>query len=125
MPRAKLRARYEVLFMATLFKPASIHRHAKVLKQMVCQLGKGLDAPSRNELLDLIGEYRRGRLPRIVPITRIRRHVRLHGISSLARQTYLDSDPQEGDAGEANRVESRPGNAGAEVASARARSEVS
>jgi uncharacterized protein YbgA (DUF1722 family)/uncharacterized protein YbbK (DUF523 family) len=95
MPRAELRARYEAHFMAALSKPATIHRHAKVLRQIVGQIENRLDAASRAQLMDLIRKYRRGKLPRIVPITLIRHHVRRQGISYLERQTYLDPDPRE------------------------------
>jgi uncharacterized protein YbgA (DUF1722 family)/uncharacterized protein YbbK (DUF523 family) len=93
--RVELRARYETEFMGALSKIGTIRRHTNVLEHIVGHFKKRLDAPSRAELVGLIGEYRRGLVPLIVPITLIRHHVRLHGMSSLEGQTYLDPQPKE------------------------------
>ena len=56
---------------------------------------KLLDQASRAELHDTIDEYRKGLVPLIVPITLLRHYVRLHGVSYLAGQLYLDPHPRE------------------------------
>jgi uncharacterized protein YbgA (DUF1722 family) len=50
---------------------------------------------SRAELLGLIDRYRRGLIPRIAPIRRIREYVRLQKIGDLEGQTYLEPYPEE------------------------------
>ncbi len=54
-----------------------------------------MDRDSRQELAGLIGDYRRGALPLIVPVTLIKHYVRRFGIQYLAAQTYLNSHPKE------------------------------
>jgi uncharacterized protein YbbK (DUF523 family)/uncharacterized protein YbgA (DUF1722 family) len=93
LSRPQLRARYETEFMGALSTPTTTRRHAKVLEQIVGLLRERVDASTRAELLGVIGEYRRGRLPLMAPITRIRHHVLLNRLSDLAGQTYLDPDP--------------------------------
>jgi uncharacterized protein YbgA (DUF1722 family)/uncharacterized protein YbbK (DUF523 family) len=95
IPRAELRARYETEFMGALSKLATIRRHTNVLEHIVGHFKKRLDAASRAELVGLVGEYRRGFIPLVVPITLIRHHVRLHRISYLEGQIYLDPHPKE------------------------------
>ena len=50
---------------------------------------------SKAELLTCIDEYRRGLVPLVVPVTLVRHYVRLHGVSYLAGQTYLEPHPRE------------------------------
>jgi uncharacterized protein YbbK (DUF523 family)/uncharacterized protein YbgA (DUF1722 family) len=93
--RRELRERYERLFMAALSRPATPRRHAAVLSRVAGRLRGGLDPASRAELREAIEEYRRGRVPFLVPLILVRHHVRVLGIESLAGQTYLDPHPSE------------------------------
>ncbi len=95
IPRADLRARYEIEFMGVLSKLATIRRHTNVLEHIAGYFKTRLDASSRAELIGLIGEYRRGLIPLIVPITLIRHHVRQHKVSYLESQIYLEPHPKE------------------------------
>jgi len=88
--RAELRARYEAGFMATLAKVATPGRHANVLMHLLGHLKANLDAADKQELLGLIEEQRRGRLPLIVPVTLLAHHARRHGAQYLLAQTYLN-----------------------------------
>jgi uncharacterized protein YbgA (DUF1722 family)/uncharacterized protein YbbK (DUF523 family) len=94
-PREALRADYEDAFMATLRIPATTRRHTNVLMHMAGHLKKKLETESRAELVATIGEYRRGLVPLVVPLTLLRHHVRVHGIAYLAGQTYLEPHPRE------------------------------
>jgi uncharacterized protein YbgA (DUF1722 family)/uncharacterized protein YbbK (DUF523 family) len=95
IPRVELRARYETEFMGALSKLATIRRHSNVLEHIVGHFKERLDAASRAELVGLVAEYRRGLIPLVVPITLIRHHVRLHRMSYLEGQIYLDPHPKE------------------------------
>ena len=95
LERAALREEYEREFMDTLAIPATRKKHADVLMHMAGHLKKGLDAASRHELLEVIDEYRRGRIPLVVPITLIRHHVRALRVTYLADQVYLEPHPRE------------------------------
>ena len=87
--RAELRERYEAGFMATLARRATPGRHANVLMHLLGHLKERIDAADKQELLALIDEQRRGRLPLVVPVTLLAHHARRHGVSYLLAQTYL------------------------------------
>ena len=54
-----------------------------------------LDRASKAELLAAIEDYRTGLVPLIVPITLLRHYVRVHDVSYLAGQLYLEPHPKE------------------------------
>jgi len=95
MPRGDLRREYETLFMQTLAKPATRARHTNVLHHMAGHLKRMLDADSRAELAACIADYHRGLVPLIVPLTLIRHYVRIHDVTYLKGQVYLEPHPRE------------------------------
>ena len=95
LPRVELRRAYETLFMQTLAKPATRARHTNVLHHMAGHLKKQLDADSRAELASCIDDYRRGLVPLVVPLTLIRHYVRIHRVTYLEGQVYLEPHPRE------------------------------
>jgi uncharacterized protein YbgA (DUF1722 family) len=54
-----------------------------------------LDRDSKTELVAAIEDYRRELVPLIVPMTLLRHYVRVHGVSYLAGQLYLEPHPKE------------------------------
>lgn len=98
---AKLRSRDEIRrayaegFMSALQRVATPQRHANVLQHMVGYLRDLLDSQSRAELHRLIGEYRRGLVPLVVPLTLLGYFVRKHRVEYLLGQTYLEPHPRE------------------------------
>jgi uncharacterized protein YbgA (DUF1722 family)/uncharacterized protein YbbK (DUF523 family) len=94
-PRAWLRDECEAGFMTALAGMATPRRHANVLMHMAGHLKTKLDAPSKQELLSTIDEYRRGLVPLVVPLTLLRHYVRVHQVAYLAGQTYLEPHPRE------------------------------
>jgi uncharacterized protein YbgA (DUF1722 family) len=54
-----------------------------------------LSAEEKRELQGLIGDFGRGLVPLIVPITLVTHHVTRLDITSLADQTYLSPHPKE------------------------------
>lgn len=95
IPRAELARRYEDEFMAAVSKPATRARHTNALTHAVGHFKKQLGSDSRQELAGLIEDYRKGLIPRIVPLTLIQHHARHLGVSYLLGQRYLDPDPKE------------------------------
>jgi len=93
--RTEVRDHYESRFMTALKQIATPARHTNVLQHMAGYFSNKLDAASRNELVTLIDDYRRGLVPLIVPMTLIRHYVRLHSISYLEGQLYLEPHPKE------------------------------
>ena len=93
--RDALRSDYEALFMSTMSIVATPRRHTNVLMHMAGHLKKVLDPSSKAELVGCIDEYRRELVPLVVPLTLLRHYVRLHGVTYLAGQTYLEPHPRE------------------------------
>jgi uncharacterized protein YbgA (DUF1722 family) len=85
---------YGALFMEALGRPATRGRHLNVLQHMAGYF-KGLPIEERRELEEVVGDYGRGHVPLVVPLTLLRSQVRRHGVAYLAGQTYLDPDPKE------------------------------
>jgi uncharacterized protein YbgA (DUF1722 family)/uncharacterized protein YbbK (DUF523 family) len=94
LPRATLRARYQAALMAALARPVTPGRHANTLQHLYGHLGERLDGEDRRELLGAIDDYRRGRLPLVVPLTLLRHHVRRLGAPYVEAQTYLEPHPR-------------------------------
>ncbi len=93
--RKELERRYTEMFMSALAVIATPRRHVNVLQHMAGYFKHLLDAPSRAELGTAIDDYRRGLVPLVVPITLLRHHVRVHGVSYLEGQRYLAPHPKE------------------------------
>jgi uncharacterized protein YbgA (DUF1722 family)/uncharacterized protein YbbK (DUF523 family) len=93
--RARVAAEYERLLMASLTRLATRGKQTNVLDHIAGYFKKLLDDGDRKELRDVIASYRAGLVPRIVPVTLLRHHVRRHDIEYLAEQTYLDPHPSE------------------------------
>jgi uncharacterized protein YbgA (DUF1722 family) len=86
---------YGGLFMEALTVRATRPRQVNVLQHLAGFFKKQLQPDERAELSEVIEEYRRGLVPLVVPITLIRHHVRLFGVSYLADQVYLRPHPKE------------------------------
>ena len=95
LPLADLRARYETLLLKALALKATPPKHANVLQHMLGYLKKDLSADEKKEMLSLVGDYRAGLVPRIVPVTLMKHYVRKYAVAYLAQQTYLAPHPAE------------------------------
>jgi uncharacterized protein YbgA (DUF1722 family)/uncharacterized protein YbbK (DUF523 family) len=93
--RDAFRIEYERQFMRTMTAIATTRSHTNVLMHMAGHLKKVLDTATRRELVECIDDYRRGLVPLVVPITLLRHHVRMHDVSYLEGQTYLEPHPRE------------------------------
>jgi uncharacterized protein YbgA (DUF1722 family)/uncharacterized protein YbbK (DUF523 family) len=94
-PRAELREKYESAFMAALGQVATPGRHANVLQHMMGYVTRSLGHAETRELDALIGDYRRGLVPLLAPITLLRHHLRRQRVEYLLGQVYLDPHPRE------------------------------
>jgi uncharacterized protein YbgA (DUF1722 family) len=91
----ELYARYETLLMEALRLKATPAKNANVLQHMAGYFKRQLSAAERQELQEVIGDYRRGDIPLIVPVTLIRHYVRKFDEPYLKDQVYLNPHPQE------------------------------
>jgi len=80
--------RYGSGFMQTLSYRATRKRHANVLYHAMGYLKKQLTPGDKAELVDTIEAYRTEQVPRIVPITLMRHHLRHHPHPYLVQQLY-------------------------------------
>ncbi|MHC4974014.1 MAG: YbgA family protein [Planctomycetota bacterium] len=94
-PLREALAAYGEGFMAALQLLATPSKHANVLHHMAGYLKRELDGADRQELAERIDEYRRGRVPLIVPITLFQHHFRRHPVDWIVGQTYLAPYPAE------------------------------
>ncbi|HYW02451.1 MAG TPA: DUF523 and DUF1722 domain-containing protein [Gammaproteobacteria bacterium] len=92
-PPQALADEYGPAFMQALARRATRRRHSDVLYHLLGYLKRKLDAGDKAEMVDLIEDYRLGRVPLIVPITLLRHHFRVHPDPYVERQLYLHWAP--------------------------------
>jgi uncharacterized protein YbgA (DUF1722 family) len=88
-------SRYESLMMRALTLKATAGKHTNVLQHMLGYFKKQLTADEKQEMLEIIENYKQGSIPLIVPVTLIQHYVRRYNQPYLAQQTYLNPHPLE------------------------------
>jgi len=91
----KLLVDYGQQFMEALKVKATPKNHTNVLHHTMGYFKKELDASDKQELVDVIEDYRTGLVPLIVPITLIKHHLRRIPVEWLDKQVYLNPYPYE------------------------------
>lgn len=86
---------YFTLLLKALSYKATVKKHANVLMHAVGYFKKNLDSDEKQELLEIIDQYRNELLPLSVPMTLINHFVRKYGKKYLAEQYYLYPYPAE------------------------------
>ncbi len=94
-PIKELYRQYQSLLMEALLVKATPKKNANVLMHMMGYFKKELTSEEKQELLDLINNYREGRFPLIVPVTLIGHYVRKYNQPYLRQQVYLNPHPLE------------------------------
>lgn len=87
--------RYEELLMEALRSMATVKKNVNVLAHMAGYFRDRCDANEKKELADIIEQYRKERVPLIMPVTLVRHYARKYGDEYLAGQYFLDPDPLE------------------------------
>jgi uncharacterized protein YbgA (DUF1722 family) len=82
-------------FMEALAVHASAKKHANVLDHMMGYFSDRLSVAERQELTEIIRDYRRQLIPLIVPVTLIRHYVKKYAVAYLEAQVYLAPNPKE------------------------------
>ena len=90
---SELVEQYRKLIMCAMRKPVPRRRHAMVMERIMGYLRSHLDAVDRQEFRELLGRYRRGEMPLVVPVTMLRHHLRRLPENHAARQVYLSPHP--------------------------------
>jgi uncharacterized protein YbgA (DUF1722 family)/uncharacterized protein YbbK (DUF523 family) len=82
-------------FLRAMAKRATPAKHGNVLMHAMGYFKRDLSADEKQELLEVIHNYRKGLLPLIVPVTLINHFVRKYHKEYLAGQYYLKPHPVE------------------------------
>jgi uncharacterized protein YbgA (DUF1722 family) len=94
-PDAELFARYEAELQRTLRTPATVRRHASVLRQALGCLEGQLRPAEKRTLLAAIEDFRKGNRHLLFPVTLLRSDIRKHAVPQLEGQLYFDPYPDE------------------------------
>jgi len=91
--RPSLWKQYESLLMEALKLRTSVKKNANVLYHLMGYFKRDLSEDEKQELLEILDQYRAGNIPLIVPVTLIHHYVRKYKQPYLALQTYLNPHP--------------------------------
>lgn len=90
---APLAERFARELMEALATPASRAQHVNVLQHLLGYLKRDIDAADKAQMLEVIRQYREGRVALVVPLNLLRHHFRNHPAAYIARQFYLSPSP--------------------------------
>lgn len=88
-------AEYIALLMKGLRLKATVAKHVNVLQHILGYFKNQLSADEKQEVLQVIQDYRSGLIPLIVPITLLNHFVRKYEQPYLQQQVYLSPHPLE------------------------------
>ncbi len=91
---AEFGPRYFSQLMAALKRCATRGTHSNVLQHLSGYLKRALSNDDRQEIAQVIEQYRRGIVPLVVPLTLLKHHFRRHPDDYVARQAYLQPHPE-------------------------------
>ena len=94
-PMEELLAEYEEGLMTGLQAVASPGRHSNVLEHFAGYLKDELSSEDKKELHGVIGEYRKGYVPLVTPLTLLHHHLKRLGHSWVEAQVYLEPYPRD------------------------------
>ncbi|MCX5911456.1 MAG: DUF523 and DUF1722 domain-containing protein [Deltaproteobacteria bacterium] len=95
LPLRELYARYQDIFLEALRLKTTNKKHTNVLMHMLGYFKEQLSAVEKQEMLELIEQYRLECLPLVVPMTMMSHYVRKYDETYLKEQTYLQPHPAE------------------------------
>lgn len=93
MPIQDVYAEYEKLLVEALRLKTTLKKNMNVLQHIMGYFKKQLSADEKQELLDVLDQYRREYVPLIVPITLLNHYVRKYDQPYLKQQAYLNPHP--------------------------------
>lgn len=86
---------YLLRMMTSLKARASRKRHTNVLMHVMGFLKDRIDSDDKQEMIEVMDNYRRGRVPLIVPVTLMRHHLRRFPDEYISSQYYMAPYPEE------------------------------
>jgi uncharacterized protein YbgA (DUF1722 family)/uncharacterized protein YbbK (DUF523 family) len=95
MSLKELNSRYQGFLLESLSMKTTPKKNVNVLQHMTGYFKQQLSANEKKELLGLIGDYKKGYIPLIVPVTLISHYVHKYDQPYLKEQVYLNPHPLE------------------------------
>lgn len=95
LPVSQLFDEYERMLMDALKLKATPGKNVNVIQHIMGYFRKELAADEKEEMQEILGSYRDGAVPLIVPITLVGHYVRKYAPEYLVDQTYLRPHPLE------------------------------
>jgi uncharacterized protein YbgA (DUF1722 family) len=86
---------YENLLMEAFQRKTSAKKNANVLQHMMGYFKEEISSDEKQELLEIIDQFRQGYFPLIVPVTLLNHYVRKYNQPYLEEQYYLNPHPLE------------------------------
>jgi uncharacterized protein YbgA (DUF1722 family)/uncharacterized protein YbbK (DUF523 family) len=93
LPLNEVYAKYETLLLEALKLKTTLKKNVNVLQHMMGYFKEKLSRDEKQELLEILDEYRKGYIPLVVPITLINHYVRKYREDYLRQQVYLNPHP--------------------------------
>jgi uncharacterized protein YbgA (DUF1722 family) len=90
----EIATRYFSELMSALKSCATRRTHSNVLQHLSGYLKQALSSEEKQEMQQLIGQYRHGVVPLVVPMTLLKHHFRRHPDTYIAQQVYLQPHPE-------------------------------
>ena len=84
----------ELLMAAMRLKP-TVNKHVNVLMHMMGYFKKSISSDEKQELLDIINQFKDGIVPLIVPVTLMNHYIRKYQEPYLLQQLYINPHPLE------------------------------
>jgi uncharacterized protein YbgA (DUF1722 family)/uncharacterized protein YbbK (DUF523 family) len=95
LPLPAVYEQYQELLLAALRLRSTIAKNVRVLLQVMGHFKNRLGAAEKDELLEIIADYRQGHLPLTTPLTLLNHYVRRYDLNYLKGQHYLHPHPLE------------------------------
>ncbi|UTW46297.1 DUF1722 domain-containing protein [bacterium SCSIO 12696] len=95
LPLQDMIERYAQMLFDALAKPARRKGHANTLLHILGYLKKSVPGPLRQDIADVVNNYRRGQVPLVAPITLLRHHIEQYGCDYIRSQRYLQPYPDD------------------------------
>ncbi|MBB1611912.1 hypothetical protein A9978_05600 [Pseudomonas sp. UMC65] len=86
--------RYFSQLMEALSRCATRGTHSNVLQHLSGYLKQAISSADKQEVQHVIGQYRHGIVPLVVPLTLLKHHFRQHPDPYIAQQLYLQPHPE-------------------------------
>ncbi|AZC26147.1 YbgA family protein [Pseudomonas sessilinigenes] len=87
--------RYFSQLMTALSRCATRGTHSNVLQHISGYFKRAISAEDKQEMQHVIGQYRLGIVPLVVPLTLLKHHLRQNPDPYIARQLYLQPHPED------------------------------